>query len=84
MHFITRLTAIAAILLTSSAHAQLRIVDYNTASGPHVGLDDILEAIGDEITNGFSRPIDVLSLQEQTLSASTTQAIVNQLNVSAR
>ena len=66
MHFISRLSATAvtaAILLTNLAQAQLRIVDYNTAGGPHTGLDAVLQAIGSELTNGFSKPIDVLSLQ---------------------
>ena len=67
---------------------QLRIVSYNTATGepgggqtqPRPGLDTILEAIGNENVGGVARPIDVLLLQEQSSSATTTQTIVNQLN----
>ncbi|QDU70753.1 hypothetical protein [Mucisphaera calidilacus] len=66
--------------LAAPAHAQLRVVSYNTAGGPRNGLDDILQAIGDEVTNGVAKPIDVLSLQEQNSANSTTQAIVNLLN----
>jgi hypothetical protein len=62
------------------AHAQLRVVTYNTTGGPNAGLATVLEAIGQEIVNGFAKPIDVLAVQEQTSSATTTQAIVDLLN----
>jgi hypothetical protein len=64
-----------------SAHAQLRIVTYNTAGLAYVGsgtdrIDTVLKAIGQEIGNngkagaslisdGIAKPIDVLLLQEQ-------------------
>ncbi len=65
-------------LTTFSAWGQLRIVDYNTASGPRAGMDTVLQAIGEDASGGFAKPIDVLSLQEQT--DASTQAIVNLLN----
>jgi hypothetical protein len=83
---IGRLTTYAAALcgvvslLTLPAPAQLRIVDYNTTGGPNAGLSTVLEAIGNYVVNGFAKPIDVLALQEQTSSATTTQQIVNLLN----
>ncbi len=73
-------------LATSSSrvYAQLRVVSYNTATGststPRTGLDTVLEAIGDEIVNGFSKPIDVLALQEQESWSTTTFNIVSDLN----
>ena len=70
------------------ATAQLRIVSYNTATGPSNGqpqgpradLDIVLEAIGNEDYRGIQRPIDVLALQEQSSSATTTAEIVEILN----
>ena len=44
------------------------------------GLETVLWAIGEEVVNGFAKPIDVLAVQEQTSSATTTQAIVAVLN----
>lgn len=74
--------AVFIILLMSCGHvqAQLRIVSWNTAGGPREGLGDILAAIGNESVNGIARPIDVLSLQEQSSFLTTTQAIVDELN----
>ena len=69
-----------SFLVVASASAELRIVDYNTAGGPRAGLDTILEAIGNETVNGIQRPIDVLALQEQSSSATTTAGIVDVLN----
>ena len=75
-----------AVLLTAllfgpdAAQAQLRIVNYNTAEAARPGIDIILESIGDEIRNGFSKPIDVLALQEQTSYSTTTQAVLNELD----
>ena len=68
--------------------AQLRIVTYNTAnsgegqapSSPRSGMSTILQAIGNESTGGIAKPIDVLLLQEQESSATSTQAMVNLLN----
>ncbi|WP_428388614.1 hypothetical protein [Mucisphaera sp.] len=78
---ITAALSLSALLaFTAAAEAQLRVVSYNTAGGPRTGLEDVLEAIGDENRNGFAKPIDVLALQEQNSPGSTTQAIVNLLN----
>ena len=74
------LLALVLFLSSSVALGQLRIVQYNTGGGPHGDLGTVLQAIGDEARQGFSKPIDVLALQEQTSSASTTQAILNLLN----
>jgi hypothetical protein len=72
------------LLCGESLHAQLRIVDYNTAglsAGPRPGMSTVLDAIGDESVNGIAKPIDVLVLQEQRGSGGvTTQGIVNILN----
>ncbi|MEZ4515302.1 MAG: hypothetical protein R3C45_16890, partial [Phycisphaerales bacterium] len=71
------------------ASAQLRIVNYNTANGtfptgndpnPRTGMDLVLQAIANESTNGITRPIDVLILQEQDEPSTTTQAFVDLLN----
>ena len=71
------------------AKAQLRIVTYNTANGtfpsgnnylPRTGMDNVLQAIGSESTNGIARPIDVLILQEQDDPDTTTQAFVGLLD----
>ncbi len=74
------LAALLLVGISSPALAQLRIVSYNTGGGPNGDLGTVLQAIGDEARQGFSKPIDVLALQEQTSSASTTQSIVNLLN----
>ncbi|MEM7316209.1 MAG: hypothetical protein AAF497_24005, partial [Planctomycetota bacterium] len=79
---------LACAFLCSSAIGQLRVVTYNTANGgennspstPRSGMSTILEAIGNESRNGIAKPIDVLSLQEQFTSATTTQQIVDLLN----
>ncbi len=65
---------VIAVLTCRSAHAQLRIVSYNTNNGPRasswagspvLGSEDVIAAIGAESVNGIARPIDVLLLQEQ-------------------
>jgi PEP-CTERM motif len=75
--------------LAGSASAQLRIVNYNTANGtfpsgnnasPRTGMDNVLQAIGDELVNGIARPIDVLILQEQDDPSTTTQEFVDLLD----
>ena len=79
---------ISTLSFLNHANAQLRIVTYNTATSgdsqaptnPRAGISTILEAIGDESTGGIAKPIDVLLLQEQDSSASTTQQFVNLLN----
>src|SRR4051812_38117883 len=70
----------SASILQESAQAQLRVVQYNTAGAARTGLADILQAIGAENVNGIAKPIDVLALEEQVSSATTTQAIVDVLN----
>jgi len=72
--------ATTAILRADAARGQLRIVTYNTATGPRAGMDTILEAIGAELVAGIAKPIDVLVLQEQQSVATTTQQIVGLLN----
>lgn len=75
------LAALTSLVVASGyCRAQLRIVSWNTAGGPREGIGDILAAIGNESVNGVSRPIDVLSLQEQSSFITTTQAIVDELN----
>ncbi len=58
--------------------AQLRVVTWNTNGGARDGTADVLEAIGLEVRNGFAKPIDVLSLQEQ--NTQDTASIVAALN----
>lgn len=78
LRFATVPLALALVGLPVSA--QMRIVTYNTAEGAPAGLSTILPAIGEQLRNGIAKPIDVLSLQEQTTPATTTQDIVNLLN----
>ncbi len=70
----------ALALLASTAAAELRIVNYNICNGnirsPY--LNTVLEAICQENYNGITRDIDILFLQEQT-STSTT-SVKNILN----
>ncbi len=90
MRFVSLCMASLCILaLAAPASAQLRIVTYNTANGtfptgqdpsPRTGMDNVLQAIGDELTNGISRPIDVLILQEQDDPSTTTQEFVDLLD----
>jgi Dockerin type I domain len=71
------------------AHAQLRIVTYNTTGAPAAGVETVFKAIGEEQRNGFAKPIDVLLLQEQNNpspggnaanASPNTAAFVNLLN----
>lgn len=82
---------IANILLATEVWSQLRIVTYNTNTfGTEVGSSDVrpiraqadivIEAIGEEIVNGFARPADIILLQEQQRPETTTQDFVNRLN----
>lgn len=71
----------------SSAHAQLRIVSYNTLTGANPGVQTarptaatVLEAIGLEAVNGIAKPIDVMLLQEQFSTEISTQSFVDVLN----
>jgi hypothetical protein len=84
--------SLGALLLafsSTAAHAQLRIVTYNTATAqsgtgtqtarlPYSST--ILEAIGLENVNGLARPIDVLLVQEQYSLDVTTDSFVDILN----
>lgn len=75
------LPMVAVLLWPVAAGAQLRVVEYNSAGvNDAVALETIFEAIGAETTNGISKPIDVLLLQEQNSVSSDTQIIVNNLN----
>jgi len=88
--FSSCLICLCLLGLAIPAQGQLRIVTYNTANGtfpggndpmPRTGMDNVLEAIGDESTySGFARPIDVLILQEQDDPSTTTQAFVDLLD----
>lgn len=68
------------LLIAGTSYGQLRIVDYNTGGGARSGIDLVLAAIGAESVNGIAKPPDVFTLEEQTSSATTTQAIVDVLN----
>jgi endonuclease/exonuclease/phosphatase family metal-dependent hydrolase len=77
------------ILIASGSSAQLRIVNYNTATAQATGgvqtarrphSDLIFEAIGLDNVNGLARPVDVLLLQEQFNMGLTTQSFVDVLN----
>lgn len=74
------LPLLAWFLACGSLFAQLRIVDYNTAGDARAGMATILAALGAETINGVSKAPDVFALEEQTSSATTTQAIVDLLN----
>ncbi len=85
---------LSIVILTLSftagpTQAQLRVVTYNTANAsgisgnninPRTGMGIVLQAIGDEATNGFARPIDILILQEQDDVTTSTQGFVDVLN----
>lgn len=62
------------------ASAQLRIVSYNTAQDASESLGVVLPALGEELRNGFAKPIDILALQEQRPLTDTTQGILDLLN----
>lgn len=67
----------------SLVSAQLRVVSYNSLQGPNAGFDTVMQAIGEESYSGFSKPVDVLLLQEQnsiSFPAGSTQQIVDILN----
>lgn len=69
-----------------TAHAQLRIVQYNVnnsdpeQTGPRTGMDTVLSAINASARGGFSRPIDVLVLEEAASVATTGAAYASLLN----
>lgn len=65
------------------AVGDLRIANYNVLGfdgTPSADVGTIVKAIGDEIYNGRSRPVDVLAIQEVRTQATTTAAVVAQLN----
>ena len=82
---------ISSLIASNSATAQLRIVTYNTNTfGTQTGGSDVrtirdeadivIEAIGEEVVNGFARPADIILLQEQQRPNTTTQDFVDRLN----
>ena len=81
------IAAQAVVLLCLQAHAQLRILDYNVAasgsasSGPRSGMDSVLRAINAQNRPGFSKPIDIMLMQEAESVATTGQSYANLLNV---
>ena len=84
---ITILVGVVASLAAPSATAQIRIVQYNTATAQNpgtqtarAGSDIVLQAIGNENYGGVQRPIDVLALEEQYTTAISTQSFVNVMN----
>lgn len=93
MRFLNRiarwsLILVGSLILSPPAVGQLRIVNYNTANSgdgsspvtPRAGMETVLEAIGNEVRIGIAQPIDVLALQEQQSSSTTTAAIMDVLN----
>jgi len=79
----------AMALPQCGALAQLRVVTYNTANGtfpsgntavPRAGMDNVLQALADEVTNGIAKPIDVLIFQEHDEPHTATQNFVNLLD----
>ncbi|MBY0588199.1 hypothetical protein K2X85_13555 [bacterium] len=60
--------------------AQIRIVNYNVASGPRAGSATILDAINTDTVQGINRPVDILLIQESTSVETTTQAFADLLN----
>ena len=84
-----RLAAIAvasALLPLTIAHAQLRIVTYNinasdtSLTAPRTGMDSVMSAIGASAKGGFSRPIDILLLNEANTVSTTGVQYANLLD----
>ncbi|QDU89589.1 hypothetical protein Pla175_29810 [Pirellulimonas nuda] len=73
------LCIVALLLAAGDSDAQLRIVDWNTGGGARAGVSTVFAAIGQESVGGVAKPIDVLSLQEQT-NAAATASFVSVLN----
>ncbi len=85
--FLTRLiVGMIACGCACEASAQLRIVDYNIAQNfdvagdPNSGLQTIFAAIGDDVRNGFAKPIDVLAVQEASTDGGDAGALAAILN----
>jgi autotransporter-associated beta strand protein len=83
----TLVTLVACFFLAcSTAHAQLRILDYNVGAsgsssfGPRPGMDSVLQAINAQTKPGFARPIDIFVMQEGYTVTTTGQAYANLLN----
>src|SRR5215470_18783188 len=78
--------ALTPLQLTSALADSIRIVTYNIEADtggvttPRAGMSTVLQGIGDEVVNGTSRPLDILSLQETTSNTTTVDPIVNMLN----
>jgi len=70
----------------NSAHAQLRILDYNvgasgsSSAGSRPGMDAVLQAVNAQTKPGFARPIDILLMQEGNSVTTTGQAYADLLN----
>ena len=85
------IACLSCLLFSASANAQLRIVTYNTNTFDtevgssnirtvRAGADIVLEAIGEEIVNGITRPADIILLQEQQQPDTTTQDLLVRIN----
>ncbi len=80
------LLGVIAWLGAAQAQAQLRICNYNvnasdsSLTSPRPGVDTILAAIGSSARGGFSRPIDVLVLEEANTVGTTGVQFANLLN----
>ena len=77
---------------TTTVLGQLRIVTYNTNTFQpgrpdgvprfaKVGTDVVIQAIGEEVVNGISQPPDILLFQEHQRPSTTTQNLVDRLNL---
>ncbi len=70
--------------MTSQAHAQLRVVSYNTQKKPTSSGDSnwsvVLEAMGDQELQGVATPVSIMALQEVSSSGSTANNIATILN----
>ena len=79
-------TALVWLQLAAVDAGTLRMVTYNieadiggyTTARP--GFTTVIVGIGDEVVNGISQPVDVLSLQETTSNTTTVDPIVVALN----
>lgn len=58
----------------------LRIATYNIGKGVRTGMETVLRAMGDQVVNGVSRPIDILAIQEVDPSLTYAQGVANLLN----
>jgi endonuclease/exonuclease/phosphatase family metal-dependent hydrolase len=77
---------LCALGFAPALRGQVRVVSYNIEADtggfttPRPGFDTVLQGIGNELVNGFARPLDILSLQETTSNSTTVTPIVNNLN----